>query len=278
MEIIWRSRAIRGQEEGVIEDYVLNEINMKSLASKYKTSIDTISAILEKNKIKKRTRSETMNTSYNKSKVKPKILKTKEEQKECIELYYSGWTLPDLGKKFNATPTGLRRRLIQLGVTLRTHLESAGMESVQEKRKLTNLENFGEENPMQNPSTFEKSLSKRYKYKTHTVNGRTFNNLQGYEPQALDYLINEQNIPENNLQSTNIPKIPFVFNGKAKKYFPDLYDTNTNTIYEVKCKYTFNDLKALNLAKREASIKNGYNFEFIVFSNDGKQLLNWKEL
>lgn len=39
MEIIWRSRAIRGKEENVINDYILDSVNMKSLAERYNTSI-----------------------------------------------------------------------------------------------------------------------------------------------------------------------------------------------------------------------------------------------
>jgi hypothetical protein len=49
-----------------------------------------------------------------------------------------------------------------------------------------------------------------------------------------------------------------------RNYFPDIYIKSTNTIIEVKSQWTFDNWKEKNLAKEQACLQQGFNFEFII--------------
>ena len=50
-----------------------------------------------------------------------------------------------------------------------------------------------------------------------------------------------------------MPDIRYVFNGKNRRYFPDIYIIPLNLLIEVKCDFTFELDKDKNLAKMEAA-------------------------
>lgn len=93
--------------------------------------------------------------------------------------------------------------------------------------------------------------------------------VQGYEPQAIQYLIN-RGIKESEINvfsSGKIPKIPYKLQGKDHMYLPDI--CVNKTIYEVKSARTLFGAFNRNKAKAKACIKKGYNFNILFGLNFG---------
>lgn len=150
----------------------------------------------------------------------------------------------------------------------KTNVEKYGSEwymnsdNFKEKSIITNIKKYGCIYPIQNKKIFEKSIKSAYKkYK--------FNDLyyQGtYELHFIMFCI-EKNI---NIKKGVIVK--YIFNDRECVYYPDFYLPDYNLICEIKSDYTYNLHLERNLAKREYTIKNGYNFEFIINKDYSKIL------
>jgi hypothetical protein len=72
------------------------------------------------------------------------------------------------------------------------------------------------------------------------------------------------------------PVVSYTFGSKSRTYFPDFYHIPTNTILEVKSKYTMgitysNNRETLRIvkAKARACIKNGYRFKLMLMDATG---------
>ncbi len=52
---------------------------------------------------------------------------------------------------------------------------------------------------------------------------------------------------------------------KNKVYFPDIYIPESNVIIEVKSDYTYEKELDKNIAKSQASVECGYNFQFWIY-------------
>jgi len=177
--------------------------------------------------------------------------------------------------------------------SIETSFKKYGVESpnqsddVKEKKKLSNIENWGVENVFQNEEI--KELSKKtmkekygveynlqraeipngYKWKKYTLPSGRIINIQGYEDKALDELLliyNENDILVENADISNeIGSINYIFEGKRHRYFPDIYIKSQKKVIEVKSMYTLKSNFDKNMAKRNACISSGLNFEFKVF-------------
>ena len=66
-----------------------------------------------------------------------------------------------------------------------------------------------------------------------------------------------------------VGKICYIFDGKQKRYFPDIYIESQNRILEVKSMYTMNCDTEKNEKKKEACLKLGLNFNFLVLDSKG---------
>lgn len=55
-----------------------------------------------------------------------------------------------------------------------------------------------------------------------------------------------------------------MYNDSTHKYYLDFYVKSTNTVYEVKSTYTYNNELNKNLLKQYACINKGLNFEFLI--------------
>lgn len=121
-----------------------------------------------------------------------------------------------------------------------------------------------------------KSLaSPKRKPKTIKIHGRTFN-CTGYEPQAIDYLIRQRNVPAR-LISTKVPLFKYRYAGAECKYTPDLI-VDGRYIIEVKSELTLGcrgrmfgvNVMAKNKAKARAVERAGYEFRLIVVRVTGR--------
>ncbi len=97
--------------------------------------------------------------------------------------------------------------------------------------------------------------------------GRTVR-VQGYEPQVLAELVDiydESDIVTDNAEINNlIGFTTYTYEGRERKYYPDIYIKSEKLVIEVKSSWTYNNELSKNLLKRQAILDKGYNFKFIV--------------
>lgn len=112
---------------------------------------------------------------------------------------------------------------------------------------------------------YSKFRLKEFEYKGHRWSG-----LQGYEPQALSYLLNIKNKKPNQLRAGNdcIPSFKYLYNGIQRTYYPDIL-LNENMIIEVKSEYTMkldpNKIKA----KLRSVRSKGFNVALMIMGHSG---------
>lgn len=187
-------------------------------------------------------------------------------------------TFEEIAKNINnekdiiLTPQTIRS-YIKKHCKLRTQKEIANLPKTIKTRKRKFRKKYGVDNPMQLHDVFIKSNKSRYRFKEFEYKGIKFTHLQGYEPQGIEYLDKELNIDVSKLQhGRNVPKISYIYDNKNRTYFPDFYDKDTNTIFEIKSKYTYENMLDLNNKKKLATKQAGYNHKTLVFDSKGEIL------
>jgi hypothetical protein len=166
----------------------------------------------------------------------------------------------------------------------RTMLSRYGVENpsnvakFQEKKIQTCLEKYGVMHHIQDPDVKEKMEKKRYKLKTFTMPSGKVINCRGYEPFAIQRLL-EEGVDEIDIylehdiaKSSAFPKFMYEFRGSTHRYFPDIYDASNDKFIEVKSEYTNTYDPEKILAKIESVKKNNYDIEIWIFSKTGELL------
>jgi glucan-binding YG repeat protein len=133
-----------------------------------------------------------------------------------------------------------------------TCLEKYGVENpfqseeVKEKIKATCLEKYGVENPSQNSEIAERTSKASYSRKDYTLPSGKIIQVQGYEPYALDELVNTFNEDEIITGSGSVPEIWYDDDeGTKHRHFVDIFIPSQNKCIEVKSTWII-----LNFAKR----------------------------
>jgi hypothetical protein len=145
----------------------------------------------------------------------------------------------------------------------------AQTQEVQDKRIETCLKKYGCEHHMQNIDVFEKNSKKSYKWKQIKFHSGRIESVQGYEPQAIDELL-QKGYKENDIVLSNkdiekhVGEIFYHDGKKRRRYYPDIYIKSENKIIEVKSKYTFEKHKSINKLKEKACLELGFEFEFKI--------------
>ena len=144
---------------------------------------------------------------------------------------------------------------------------------IKAKIRATMKELYGVEYPIQNPEIYAKFLASSFKKKTYTFpSGRTAI-CQGYEPFCLDYLL-EEGYHEDDIivgDPEHIPIIDYIHvEGRASRYFPDIYLPPYNRIIEVKSDYIYYKEEENNIRKFEATAKAGYDLYLYIFDAKGE--------
>lgn len=168
----------------------------------------------------------------------------------------------------------------------------------------TNLEKYGATNPMQNrdirakvsATTLDRygvehilqsrdfHSNRTYQFKIIKLKGKTFK-VQGYEPQAIEYLHKCLNVPVDAIQvGSEVPSIPYTYKGKSHVYHPDMRVKIKGKWYllEVKSTYTAG-LKHRTLwynlkRKLGACSELGYRPALIVIGSDGSLFMSTNPL
>jgi hypothetical protein len=145
-------------------------------------------------------------------------------------------------------------------------------QSTKDKKYKTNIGKYGFKCALQNPIIYDKHLKSCYSTKEYTMPSGKIIKVQGYEPWAIDKILENNYEVENNIitDKQEIIKILGDFqynnaNNTISYYFPDIYLKSTNKIIEVKSEYTYSINIEENIAKKESVIAKGLNFEFWIF-------------
>lgn len=130
------------------------------------------------------------------------------------------------------------------------------------------VEKYGAPYAMQSRELFEKAMKNTFAYKKYTLPSGQEILVQGYEPFALDDLLNEHGYEEEQIIAStgkSMPIIDYFFNKKKRKYYPDIFIPSENRIIEVKSDWTMDRDYQKNIAKYLAVIAQGYEMEYWVF-------------
>ena len=112
-----------------------------------------------------------------------------------------------------------------------------------------------------------------YKRKEYKL-GRRIVQVQGFEPFALDYVLQVKKIKPNKIYVGR--QVPIIEYRKANRqqatHYPDFFIPEQNRLVEVKSVWTFlkgfSDLKC----KREASVEAGFRYTVLLMSSNGERL------
>ncbi len=124
-----------------------------------------------------------------------------------------------------------------------------------EKAKNTSIEKYGVGHPMQCDIILNKQQISSLKTKTHQPSNLKYQGT--YEFDFIEKYYNKIFIEKAN-------PIQYKLNGNKHYYHPDFYLPEYNLIVEIKSSYTYEYDLDKNLAKKEYSMKNGFNFIFII--------------
>jgi hypothetical protein len=145
--------------------------------------------------------------------------------------------------------------------------------------KQTCLEKYGVENPQQVPEIAEKASKNSYRRKLYTFPSGNQITCQGYEPLALDKLIKEENILENDIV-TGCKNVPTIWyndeEGKKHRHYVDIFIPSQNKCIEVKSTWTAKKKIDNIFLKQNAGKEMGYLYEIWIYNNKGKIVEHYK--
>jgi hypothetical protein len=140
------------------------------------------------------------------------------------------------------------------------------------------MEKYGVEYPQQVPEIAEKSSKNSYRKKTYTLPSGKELLCQGYEALALNKLVKEDNILEEDIVTgcKNVPQIWYNDeNGKKHRHYVDIFIPSQNRCIEVKSTWTAEKKKDNIYLKQNAAKELGYNYEIWIY-NSKKELVEVK--
>ena len=141
---------------------------------------------------------------------------------------------------------------------------------IQEIKRENSMKKYGVEFPIQNPDVSEKACKSGYRIKEYILPSGKILKVQGYEPYALNDIINKEQIKEDDIVTgcTNVPVIWYNdFLGEKHRHFVDIFIPSQNKCIEIKSSWT---VKKENVfLKQNAAKELGYNYEIWVYNEKG---------
>jgi hypothetical protein len=145
-------------------------------------------------------------------------------------------------------------------------------EEIKNNRKKTCLNKYGCEYPNQNTKQYEKVIKKSFSLKEYILPSTNIIQVQGYEPFALNELINVKLINENNI-ITGVSNVPSIWyndiNNKKHRHYVDIFIPSENLCIEVKSTWTIEKKKDNIFLKQLAAKELGYKYEIWVYNSKG---------
>lgn len=141
-------------------------------------------------------------------------------------------------------------------------IQSKKLKNPYYQKKMTDgvITKYGVRNATQIPEIAEKCQSGKW-YEYILPSGNKIK-LQGYEPIALDILLEKYSESDIKWKKSDMPEI--WYNNGKNRYYPDFYIKKDNLVVEVKSEYTLNRDKDVNELKFFTTKKMGYNFKLMV--------------
>jgi hypothetical protein len=136
-----------------------------------------------------------------------------------------------------------------------------------EKSVKTNMEKYGVPHHSQNAEIAEKMLNNSYQRKEYTLPSGKSITYQGYENFALDELLFEEKISEDDIitERNRVPEIWYYDeNNERHRYYVDIYIKSQNRCIEVKSNWT-NQPKNYVLEKKESAESLGYKYDLWIY-------------
>ena len=150
----------------------------------------------------------------------------------------------------------------------KTMMENYGTDNIFKNADLIKTkfkEKYGVENPSQIPEIMSKKKSKSFSKKEFNWKTGEISIVQGYEDQVLFDLENKGYKFEDIItDEKDVPEIFYEFEGKRRRYYPDIFIPKENLIIEVKSDYTLNKEWEKNQVKFDATKNLGFNFKLEV--------------
>ena len=137
-----------------------------------------------------------------------------------------------------------------------------------QKMKDTNMIRYGHEFSLQNAEVAEKANKNAYKSKPFTFPCGNIIQVQGYEPFALELLVQQgKKFVDITTDRREVPDIRYkTEDNKKHRYFCDILLHNENKIIEVKSFWTFKQAEETTIPlKAQACIDAGFEFEIWIF-------------
>lgn len=157
-----------------------------------------------------------------------------------------------------------------------TVLERYGVDHISKSKEILELKRknsmnkYGVEYPIQHPEFSEKACISGYRMKEYTLPSGKIIKIQGYEPFALNHIINVEKINENDITTgcINVPTIWYNDSqGIKHRHFVDIFIELQNRCIEVKSTWTVK--KENVLQKQKAAKELGYKYEIWVYNEKG---------
>lgn len=147
-------------------------------------------------------------------------------------------------------------------------------DKIKEKIKESCIKKYGVENVMQSEEIAEKSSLNAYSKKIYTFPSGRQDFIQGYENLALDELLQNEKIEENDIIVSRklVPKIWYNdINGKKHRHFVDIFIPSLNKCIEVKSTWTAEKKKDIIFLKQQAAKNLGYGYEIWIYDKKFKK-------
>ncbi len=143
------------------------------------------------------------------------------------------------------------------------------------RAKKTSLEKYGVEHSSQNHEIMEKIIKNAYRRKDFIFPSGKTEKVQGAEPYALKYLIENEHLHENDIVvgCKNVPSIWYEdSNGKKRRHYVDIFIPSQNKCIEVKSNWTAKINLDTIFLKQKAGKELGFQYEIWIYNGRGKFL------
>lgn len=145
-------------------------------------------------------------------------------------------------------------------------------EEIKKRIEETYIKKCGESHYMKVVELYDEHVKKCFKHKKIFLPSGKLLNVQGYEPFAIKWLLDNGHVEEdlsicNKDIESKIGKIKYLKGERMSRYYPDIFVIKDNLIIEVKSEYTYNQNKEINELKKAACLEAGLNFKFMIFTN-----------
>ena len=146
-----------------------------------------------------------------------------------------------------------------------------------QKCRDTCMERYGVTNVSKDPVIFERIMNAVYRRKEYSLPSGKIVSLQGYEPSAIDYLLDQKvdkfldrKIEEDDLSfGKDVPSFNYIDeDGVDRVYHPDF--AIGRMIIEVKGDWTLHSQKEKNIKKFQAVNRKGYQMRLLLLYENGE--------